>query len=282
MICLRNLCTFFVLIFWVQPNFSQNPPFEQYFASLPDSIKVSMKAETEDGKLIFEHNPNRQVPAASTIKVAILVELMNRIANKQVGWKTKHKLLKTDKVGGAGQIQHATDGTIFNFKELATLMIQLSDNTATNIIIRRLGMEKVNDFLALYGLTQTSLQREMMDFEAIKEGRQNYTSASEMNQLFALLLGNGLLNKKDTKRALKILKGCEDKEGIPLMIPDDVVIAHKTGTLSYLRGDTGIIFSKKQIIILSIFVEGFKSLEEANTIIATTAKMVYTSQINND
>ena len=270
--------TIFICLLFVRSGFSQHQQLEHYLASLSDAIHVSMKAEASDGTLIFEHDSKRRVPSASTIKVAILMELMNSISKNEIGWKTKHSLLKTDKVGGSGQLQHAKDGSIFSFGQLAKRMIQSSDNTATNIIIRQLGMERVNRFLTSNGLTQTRLQREMMDFEAIKYGQQNYTSAFEMNQLFAMLLNDRLLNKKDARRALKLLKGCEDKDAIPKMLPPNVTIAHKTGTLDYLRGDTGILFAKDQTILLSVFVEGFTSFEEADTIIATLAKMVYATQ----
>lgn len=247
---------------------------ETYLSSLPDTTEVSIKAERYNGTILFEQNPNKKVPSASIIKVPILIELLRKVEDGQLKWNEPYILKAEDIVGGAGELQHQAAGSIISIKELARKMIQLSDNTATNILIREAGMEKVNDFLKSEQLKQTMLQREMMDFDAIKEGRQNYTSAADMNQIYKRLLDQALLSKKWTKKAMKLLLGCEDKSTIPRMLPEKLKIAHKTGTLAYFRGDAGIVFTKNGPILLSVFVEKFDSLGQAEEIIGMVSKWV--------
>ncbi|WKN31002.1 class A beta-lactamase-related serine hydrolase [Porifericola rhodea] len=255
----------------------QNPEIENYLATLPDTIQISVKAETLDGKLIFEKNSEKRLPSASIIKVPILIELLTQAERGKIDWNEVYVLKANDKVGGAGNIQHQKNGTTFTIQELALEMIKASDNTATNIIIRKVGMENVNHFLKLNKLENTSLQRKMMDFEAIKNGRQNYTSAADMNRIYQLLLKRQFLSEEWTSECLKILEECEDESTIPSMLPQNLKIAHKTGTLDYVRGDASIIYTNSNDIILSIFVEGFSSMHQAEKIIGTLAKLIYNS-----
>ena len=242
---------------------AQSQDLTIYLSSLPSTINISIKTETSNGQSIFEQNPNEQVPSASIIKIPILIALMQQIEAGKIQWQEKYLLKDTDKVGGAGNIQFQESGISYTIKSLALEMIKESDNTATNILINKVGMNNVNQLIGDLGLKQTKLHRLMMDFEAIKEGRQNYTSATDMNQLFKLLLNQQLLSKKWSKKAIKVLEQCADDNTIPSLLPKKTKIAHKTGALNYIRGDSGIIFQGNNTIIISIFVENFSSFEEA-------------------
>ncbi|MEM6376830.1 MAG: serine hydrolase [Bacteroidota bacterium] len=260
--------------FLILPTFAKTQTLETYLNNLPNEIEVSIKAERYNGEILFEQNANKKVPSASIIKVPILIELLKKVGNGDLKWNELYVLRAADIVGGAGNLQEQKPGFQISIKELAEKMIILSDNTATNILIRKVGMEKVNDFIRTQQLKQTTLQREMMDFDAIKEGRQNYTSAADMNQLYTSLLDQQLLSKKGTKRTLKLLAKCEDTSTIPRLLPKRLKIAHKTGTLDYLRGDAGIIYTKGTPIILSVFVEKFDSLAQAEEIIGEVSKYI--------
>jgi len=114
----------------------------------------------------------------------------------------------------------------------------------------------------------------MMDFEAIAEGRQNYTSPVEINQLLLLLYSSNELSKKSRGRMIEMLLACADNTTIPSQLPKGLEVAHKTGILDYVRGDAGIIYSPNPLV-LSIFVENFSSNEEAEEIIGTVARLAY-------
>lgn len=248
---------------------------DRYINNLPDSLRLSMQAETLRGDYFQQHRSEVQVPAASVIKVAILIEALRQVEQAEFALTEAYRLQASDKVGGAGSLQQAADGTNLSYRDLLVKMIAESDNTATNILIRRVGLESVNNFLTQQQLTQTSLQRFMMDFAAIAKGRQNYTSASDMNRLLKRLMRGELLPLDLTEEAIAILLQCEDQTTIPSRLPKDLEVAHKTGTLDYVRGDAALIFTPTDTIVLSIFVENFSSFEEAERTIGAVAKLVY-------
>lgn len=248
-------------------------PLEQYLSDLPEDIKVSFQASRIDGTPYFSLNEDQQVPSASIIKAPILIYLFTLVDEGKLDLEEVIELAEKDTVGGAGLLQEMPEGSRFTWKYLAGEMIRVSDNTATNLIIGRLGMENIQEWLKKEGFEETHLARMMMDFDAIAAGRQNYISSRDINKLF-VGLGNGQwLSEGSRKEALFMLKNCEDKAGIPGKLPFGTEVAHKTGTLDYVRGDAGIVFGDTPVV-LSVFVEGFGELSEADDIIGEISRMV--------
>lgn len=256
-------------------NLSTNAQsLEKYLKELDPEIVVSMKLQNQTGELLFEKNSQKVVPSASVIKIPILLSLLQEVDKKNIKLNTKYTLRPEDIVGGSGELQYEVPFKKFTYGHLAQKMISVSDNTATNILIEKLGLEQIQDNINNWGLTNTKLNRKMMDFEAIKAGKQNFTTSEETNGLLIKLLNKQLLSKKSGKKAMEILLACEDRTTIPRNIPPYIPIAHKTGTLDYVRGDAGIIFSKN-ILILTVFVENFESLEQAEVIIGRIAEFCF-------
>jgi beta-lactamase class A len=266
---------FFTLIFFFfsWSIFAQNLDLKTYLDSLNQTHKISLMVQNSRGEQILAQQIDSIVPSASVIKIPILLELFKQVQNKQIKLSEKYILKNEDKVGGAGELQNAKAGKKLTINQLAKEMIRTSDNTATNILIQRLGMDKINQFLTTQNCSKTSLQRKMMDFEAIKQGRQNYANVLEINQLLVKLFNQEILNPKLSKKVMGILKKCEDNVTIPRYLPKSINIAHKTGVLDYVRGDAGIVFSPN-ILIISIFVEKFKDVEQAEEIIARLAALI--------
>ncbi|MCP9749222.1 serine hydrolase [Lacihabitans sp. CS3-21] len=259
------------LLIMTSDNKSIAQSLEKYLKELDPEIVVSMKLQNQTGKLLFERNGQKVVPSASVIKIPILFSLLKA---KGINLKHAYTLQPKDIVGGSGDIQYEVPFKKITYNYLAQKMISVSDNTATNILIEKLGSEQIQEDINNWGLTNTKLNRKMMDFEAIKAGKQNFTTCEDINGLLLKLLNKQLLSKKSGKKAMEILLACEDRTTIPRNIPVNVPIAHKTGTLDYVRGDAGIIFSKN-ILILTVFVENFESLQQAETIIGKIAECCY-------
>lgn len=247
---------------------------EKYLNELDPEIQISMKLQDQKGNVLFKKNSNKIVPSASVIKIPILLSLLDSKDKRQLKLSEKYKLQPNDIVGGSGDIQFEAPFKSLTYLFLAQKMIGVSDNTATNIIIEKLGMQQIQQSIDDWQLKDTHLNRKMMDFEAIKVGKQNFCTADDINSLLIKLLNKELLSLKSGKQAIEILLNCEDKTTIPRNIPKNIPIAHKTGTLDYVRGDAGIIFSKN-ILILSVFVENFESLEQAETIIGKIAELSF-------
>jgi beta-lactamase class A len=231
-----------------------SPPLPSLIDSLPAHLKVSVIVERLDGDVLFEHGADDVVPSASVIKIPILATFLASELRGEVT-VTAEQL-----VGGTGILQeHAADTTI-TWRRLAELMIAVSDNSATNAIIRGVGMEAVNADLASWGLTHTRLRRHMMDFEAQRRGFENTTTPREMNAILRRFAGN--------TEFIDILLMCEDQTTLPAGLPSGARFAHKTGTLTIVRGDAGILLGEEPLVI-SAFVRGFRSEAEAEAVLAS-------------
>lgn len=187
---------------------------------------------------------SKPVRAASMIKVYILGYLFEEIEAGHIDLGETIELEESDKVGGAGVLSGYAVGTKLTVDELAKLMITVSDNSATNILIHRLGMGSINQYVLKNGFIDTKLQRYMMDLEAIRQGRENYTSAKDLGNWFMNLLeGKGMSNSSREKMLMYLL-GQTDTETFNEALSNRL-IAHKTGELAGVYHDGGIIFQSQ-------------------------------------
>ena len=141
--------------------------------------------------------------------------------------------------------------TRITLRDLATMMVAVSDNSATNVLIDRVGMDNVNAFLAKQGLRDTRLRRKMMDVKAAAEGRENVSTPSEMMELLQALYRGEILNKEMTADFFKVLS-THKESFIPRNLPDDLKIANKPGELEGVRNDSGVILLDKRSYILCV------------------------------
>ena len=196
---------------------------------------------------------SKKMRSASMIKVFILATAMELVKDGNLSLDQKLTITYNNQVGGAGILAGYSAGTQLPLREVLRLMIIHSDNTATNMIIDLLGMSTVNDYLQMKGYTDTILQRKMMDFS----GRENYTSARDLGNFFLHLYNLQEVNSTYDQLMLEILKDQRDTECLNTACPDKV-IAHKTGALSGLFDDGGIIFGGKNgDTVLILMTENF-------------------------
>ena len=131
--------------------------------------------------------------------------------------------------------------TRITLRDLATMMVAVSDNSATNVLIDRVGMQNVNAMLDSLNLPHTRLRRKMMDLQAAKEGRENISTPREMMTLLDAIYHGKLLNKDSTADFFKMLS-TNKNSWIPRDLPADIKIADKPGALEAVRNDSGIVF----------------------------------------
>lgn len=191
----------------------------------------------------FYLNADAIYPTASTIKIAVLAELYRQ---NERGSGAKLGDLYTanakDGVGTEGILQSMSAGVsrITNH-DLALLMVSLSDNSATNVLIDRVGMDNVNSWLMQLGLERTRLRRHMLDVKAAQEGRENTSTPRELITMLQALHGGRVFNKKTTDDFFKMLS-TQKSSYIPRLLPADLMIANKPGSLDAVRNDAGIVF----------------------------------------
>ena len=215
-------------------------------------------AYPEDGGVPLIADEER-MRSASMIKVFILACAMEKAKAGELQLAETLRLESADKVGGAGVIAGRADGTVFPVEELLRLMIAESDNTATNMMIDRLGMAEINRYMEAHGYSASHLQRKMMDAEAVKEGRENYTSAKDLGEFFLRLCRSECVGEPYDEMMRTMLFAQTDRECFPRALPD-ARIAHKTGELDRLYSDGGIIYGKDgRTVVLVILADDMKS-----------------------
>jgi beta-lactamase class A len=197
-------------------------------------------------------NADEVLPTASSIKIAILAELYHQAEQGKLKLTDLYTVQSSDLVGGSGIAGALTPGvTRLTLRDVAALMISVSDNSATNIIIDRLGMENVNALLDSLNLTHIRLRRKMMDLKAASEGRENVASPRDMMLLLEALYRGKVLNKQMTEDFFSLLS-IHKESYLPRELPEDLRVANKPGELEGVRNDSGIVFTGSRPYVISV------------------------------
>jgi beta-lactamase class A len=191
-------------------------------------------------------------PQASSIKICVLAELYRQAQQGKLKLTDLYTVNAADLVPDSDIMGGLTPGvTRVTLRDLATMMVAVSDNSATNVLIDRVGMENVNTFLSAQGLRETKLRRKMMDLKAAAEGRENVSTPNEMARLLEALYRGEILNKEMTADFFKVLSTHKDSF-IPRNLPEGLKIANKPGELEGVRNDSGVILLDKRPYILCV------------------------------
>lgn len=198
--------------------------------------------------------------SASIIKLAILGTLLDQAQSGVLSLDGTVTVSPSDIVGGTGVIQASGAGESYTYRQLAAYMIQDSDNIATNLIIDAVGMPAVNEYASEIGLTQTVLNRRMMDFAA---GDENYTSANDVARMLQLIYQGKLVSSDMSEFALDLMKGQHDDAGLLEGLPVGSVFAHKTGTLDGVFNDGGIVLDQNPYVMVVLSSDAERSQAQA-------------------
>ena len=232
-----------------------------------------LAADADTGEVLTERLPQRRVISASTIKVAIMLCALDDVrrgarALSDRIFVPQNEILSDSEVFDGGAQEMTLD-------ELIRWMIIVSDNTATNALIRLLTMEHINAFCAGMGLTATRVERLMLDWEAVQAGRNNYTSAADQCAMFRALHTHAILTPELCIYALGVLMDQRCKDDFFRYIPYPVRAAHKTGSLDGINHDSGLFYFKDRCLYLGVFVTGTPDENYGRRLIGRIAKRVY-------
>lgn len=224
--------------------------------------------EASDGRKIIDYNSDYRFPAASIIKMYIMWSLYKKINDGELNEDDLIDVSTEPVVGGCGILQQLeTEDLKLTLRDICNLMIVLSDNMATNIVIRVVGMEYINQQIEKLGLGETSLQRMLMDTEAAKKGFDNYTSPNDSISILKAILFNESIAKKMRSSMLDILKGQILTNHAAHNIPLDFKFAHKTGNLAATLHDVGILYTPNDSYLVSIMLDQLEDIVEGKKII---------------
>jgi beta-lactamase class A len=220
-------------------------------------------------------DPDRPIPAASLIKLPLAVAVLEQELAGKIALDTELTLKATDKADGSGVLKRYRAGTRLTVANLLELMLQRSDNTATNILTDLLGLEEINGSCRRQGLGATCMPRYIMDLEARDRKIENVTSAADMARILKGLYARKILDGPSCERLLDILKGQQVRDRLPRYLPSGVVLAHKTGLMNKQCHDAGILFGRNHDYVVVVLTADFPSFWYAKDAIGKVGRMVY-------
>ena len=227
------------------------------------------------------YNYSGKMPAASLIKVFILAEAMDEVKAGNYKLEDEYKINVSDIVEGSPALQNRQAGTKISFGTLLEKMITVNDNTATNMLIDILGMDTINEYIQAKGYEDTVLSRKMMEVEAQKAGKENYTSVNDLVNIFERLYNNKCVSAEYDKKMLQLLKQQKANNKIPALLPKNITIAHTDGDLPGVQNDCGIVYAKENYI-LAIMTDG--SIDKGKTLktINQISSIIYNSVVDRE
>lgn len=221
----------------------------------------------------FGRLENQVFPTASTIKLAILYELFVQAQDGKLRFDQQKALDRSAAVGGSGILFELGTPTL-SLRDYAMLMILLSDNTATNVLIETVGMENVNARMRALGLPETRLRRRMIDMDAARRGDENVSTPAEIARLLDIYQKGQGLTAASRDDALAILK--KDKgSAISRGVPAGVAVAGKPGGLEGVRVDAGIVFAKNRPYIISVMTTWLQDDSAGDQAIVDISRAAY-------
>jgi beta-lactamase class A len=214
----------------------------------------------------FFLNEDEVFAQASSIKITVLADLYLQSQQGKLKLTDLYTVQASDLVPDSDIMNGLTPGiTRVTLRDLATMMVAVSDNAATNVLIDKVGMQNVKAMLDSLGLTHTRLRRKMMDLQAAKEGRENVSTPREMMQLLEAIYRGKVMNKDSTSDFFNVLS-TNKSSFIPRGLPAGLKIANKPGELEAVRNDSGIVFVEGRpyvICVMAGFLRNEREGEEA-------------------
>ncbi len=203
----------------------------------------------------FGHNENRRFVAASTVKVPLMIELFRRIDAGERRLADTYRLRAEDRAPGSGVMLHLHEGMEFTFNDLVYLMISISDNTATNILIDEVGMEAVNATMRGLGMSGSGLRRKMQGRAAAAEKDENWATPNDYAKVIAALLDDEAASSASCGAMIAMLEKQQNERRIARYLPKDgrPRWGSKTGSVPGVCNDVGFIMTRRGALILSIF-----------------------------
>lgn len=220
-------------------------------------------------------NGDAELPAASTIKIPVMVEVFRQIAIGRFSLRRTMTLTDVDRDCGYGDLCDAPGGSTYSVEDLLVAMIDDSDNTAANMLIRLVGRQSINRTMAGLGLSRTHLADEIRSDSGDIRGLR--TSANDMLSLLSMIAARRIVTPSACDAMLAILAGQRHNDLLPEPLPKDLVIAHKTGTLHDTLNDVGIVELAGAPYVICVLTTHWSDLDDGQTLIRLASLMTYRS-----
>ena len=216
-------------------------------AQLPGDIGFYYKNLSNGETLGYREN--ELFESASVIKLPIYAVLMKLRETGEIDFSEKLLCREEDKFPSCGALQYFTGEVSVDLRTLCGLMISLSDNSATNLLMRRLGIDFLNEQFKTIGLAKSHIERYLFDSEASARGLENRIAPAEMGSLLEQIALRRFVSVAASEEMEALLRRQQIKHKIPGYLPRGTGVAHKTGEDAGITNDVGIVFAREPFVL---------------------------------
>ena len=247
---------------------------------------VGVAFRTLDGKTEWYFHADDTFHAASTMKVPVLIELFHQAR--------EGKLKLDDPLVVKNEFHSLVDGSVYTLnaeddsetdlykaagqtrtlRQLSELMITVSSNLATNLIIEKLGVENIRATVHSLHADGMNVLRGVEDGKAFAKGLNNTTTARGLLELMGAIARGGAVDAESSREMIEILERQKFNEGIPAGLPPGTRVAHKTGEITKIHHDAAIVFARRPFVLV-ILVRGLADIKESSALMAEIARRIY-------
>lgn len=241
--------------------------------------RIAYKIENDRGESISYHE-DEVFQSASLIKIPMIIEAFRQAEKREIYLNQPLTIPRHEVTRGSGVLHTLSDKVFMTVEDFLTLMITISDNTSTNMMMTLLTFEKINQCIQDLGLKNTKLERRMFDFEALKAGRDNTMTAADTVTCLKAIHTGDFLSKESQEKILYIFDQQQFREKIPAMIGKGVKVGSKTGAIRGVSHDSAIIRSEDEAVYVAVLTEDMKSEEDSRRIMGEIGKLIYEEMIS--
>lgn len=247
---------------------------------------VGVAFRTLDGKAEWSYHADDSFHAASTMKVPVLIELFRQAH--------EGKLKLDEALAIKNQFHSLADGSVYildaaddsevdlykaagqtrTLRQLAELMITVSSNFATNLLIEKLGVENIRATVHAMGADGMNVLRGVEDNKAFAAGMNNTTTARGLLVLLEAIARGEAVDPASSREMIAILERQKFNEGIPAGLPAGMRVAHKTGEITKIHHDAAIVFAPRPFVLV-ILVRGLADMKESSALMADVTRRLY-------
>lgn len=222
-----------------------------------------------------EINGRQEFPAASVAKVPIMVTAYHLADSGKLNLESKARFTGKDRLGGSGVLQWMPAGKTYTLRNLTRMMIVLSDNSATKMMVDRLGMPTINAYLISSLEARNTIIADPTMLQEPPAPNVNHTTPLDMAHIAAKIEKGEGFSPQARKEMLSYMRNQRYRWGIWRGVPAGTVVADKTGNLEGILNDVGVVYTKQGNYVLSIFTWGFKKQRDARLVINELSKAAY-------
>jgi beta-lactamase class A len=270
---------------------AQDPRLAAAIPAIQESIRksgadVGVAFRTLDGGAEWLFRADEPFHAASTMKVPVLIELFHQ--------RRQGKLKLEDALGVKNEFRSVVDGSIYRLDpsddsetdlyravgqtrtvaQLCELMITVSSNLATNLLIEKLGVDHIRATVHSLRADGMNVLRGVEDGKAFEQGLNNTTTARGLLQLLDAIARGKAVDQQSSRQMIEILERQSFNDGIPAGLPAGTRVAHKTGEITRIHHDAGIVFAPRPFVLI-ILIHGLADTRDSATLMADIARQLY-------